>query len=410
MKTNLLRTNPSQYLAALIACGAMLAGEGISAQTQVNEYSARPLPPVPTPLQVQRSIDPTGTQTNSFDSTARRYETLFTIESPPLPPSYNVSARIVRPTEDQPAAAPETTERERSELISSSAFNVAVKPQAKVEPSPALGAQRVAELPKTLSEKKPPRPNGFFVSFENKGHTGELEPVLDTSVPEAPIPEAALPESAFPQASSTEMRAAEIPANTATDEIKIDPDSFEELETSESYSADTDAHKIERENGSVSDDQAPLEEESQDDDLAKQDEDDLQPEPRQFGVWPKKSMQEVTADIRNFEGKVPADESSVLIASTRRHYHSAPKPEKVFAWAAPQIRYQPLYFEDVQLERYGQTKGLVKQPLVSGFKFFRDAALLPLNASIDCPGSCDSPLGFCRPGAPCNSGCSSCQR
>lgn len=310
-------------------------------------------------------------------------KTLFSIESPPVPPGYDVTARIVRTAPIESVAPPAPPQIQQPKLKSSSELSVAVESPASVTPPPAFSPQRLAELPETLVSEKPKEPTEFPVSFQ-KGHSGNLEPVLD-----APRPD---------------FETAQTPEPEVNDGISVDPDSFDELETDDGDMEGDDRETDDKDRETEDDD-------SETDDLDDEEEDDLQPEARQFGVWPKKSMQEVRADVRNFGGEVPVDESGVLIASTQRYYRSTPKTEKTFAWAAPKIRYQPLYFEDAQLERYGQTKGLIKQPIISGFKFFRDAALLPFNAAKDCPGSCDGPLGFCRPGSPCNdAGCSSCQR
>lgn len=132
---------------------------------------------------------------------------------------------------------------------------------------------------------------------------------------------------------------------------------------------------------------------------------------RQFGTWPRKSMRQVNVSVRDTNAVVPDDESNVLSLSSQRFYNGDAKTQKVFAWTAANIRHQPLYFEDVASERYGQTHGIVKQPFVSAFKFLRDAALLPANAAIDCPGSCDTPLGFRRPGSPQDRcGCAKCDQ
>jgi hypothetical protein len=73
---------------------------------------------------------------------------------------------------------------------------------------------------------------------------------------------------------------------------------------------------------------------------------------------------------------------------------------KIASWVAPGITYQPLYFEDVPLERYGQTFGLLRQPWVSGARFLADGLVLPYNVFVQPPRSCDTPLGYCRPGSP----------
>ncbi len=420
-----MKTSPLTHLAALFvfgACGVLLPGGEASAQIHTSEYTARPLPPLPTNVVGQPVFNESAFPAQTLDSAIghRKPKTLFTIAAPPVPKDYDVSARIVRPGSAEvgpnkaavgtdPTPTAQTVEPQPDALVKSSSFGVTVQPPKNILPPTAVSFERVAELPRPLDTQNQKAPEAFFVAVQNLGYDGDLEPVLD-----APVSDAAAPE----------MEAGKMLENGPNDKISIDPDSFQESEAEDFKSLKDDdaaitnggdSEETEKTSPQQTDDLADLDrEEDEDDDEENEedeDEDDLQPEARQFGVWPKKSIQEVNVDVRDFYGQVPADESGALIASTQRYYRSTPKTEKVFAWAAPKIRYQPLYFEDAQLERYGQTKGLIKQPIVSGFKFFRDAALLPLNASIDCPGSCDGPLGFCRPGSPCgNSGCTSCQR
>ncbi len=120
----------------------------------------------------------------------------------------------------------------------------------------------------------------------------------------------------------------------------------------------------------------------------------------EFGPWPSKSIQAVRLDMVEYDAEAPEDRASKLFESSRRFDGNIAATDKVFAWAAPNIKYQPLYFEDVALERYGQTKGLVKQPFVSAGRFLADKLLLVPRAMRVCPHSCDSPLGYCRPGSP----------
>lgn len=130
------------------------------------------------------------------------------------------------------------------------------------------------------------------------------------------------------------------------------------------------------------------------------DEDDSPIARPEFGQWPSRSIRETRLDLAEYGAEAPEDRSSKLFESSQRFDDSIAATEKVFAWAAPNISYQPLYFEDVALERYGQTKGLVKQPFVSAGRFLADNFLLTTRALRVCPHSCDSPLGFCRPGSP----------
>ncbi|MEL7499171.1 MAG: hypothetical protein AAFN77_16305 [Planctomycetota bacterium] len=117
---------------------------------------------------------------------------------------------------------------------------------------------------------------------------------------------------------------------------------------------------------------------------------------KQIPAWPAKTIQQIQIDIRETEQRIPADRSFEL--SGFGGPASRPTSSKVFAWAAPDIRYQPLYFEDVALERYLQTRPPFQQSVASGLHFFKSLVLLPHQMRHDHPASCDYPLGFCRPG------------
>ena len=95
-------------------------------------------------------------------------------------------------------------------------------------------------------------------------------------------------------------------------------------------------------------------------------------------------------------GRVPEDRSELLDGFGR--IGPVGESVKVFAWEAPNIRYQPLYFEDVVLERYGQTQPDFRQSIRSAILFGAQYAGLPLQTWETNPKSCDHPLGYCRPG------------
>ena len=71
---------------------------------------------------------------------------------------------------------------------------------------------------------------------------------------------------------------------------------------------------------------------------------------------------------------------------------------KAVAWASPAFCYQPLYFEHVNLERYGIGYPCPLNALASGTKFFVDASLLPIAMIKHHPKSCECTLGHLRPG------------
>ncbi len=73
-------------------------------------------------------------------------------------------------------------------------------------------------------------------------------------------------------------------------------------------------------------------------------------------------------------------------------------PPSCFAWCASNIWYNPLYFQDVQLERYGHTYCEPLQPLVSVGRFGVQLIALPYQMGIDPPCKKDYALGYYRPG------------
>lgn len=73
--------------------------------------------------------------------------------------------------------------------------------------------------------------------------------------------------------------------------------------------------------------------------------------------------------------------------------------DSTFTWKATGACHKPLYFEDVQLERYGHEWGPVVQPAISTLNFFGSVALLPYNMGIHPMNECQYPLGYYRPGS-----------
>lgn len=65
---------------------------------------------------------------------------------------------------------------------------------------------------------------------------------------------------------------------------------------------------------------------------------------------------------------------------------------------ASALCHKPLYFEEVQLERYGHTAGPFRQPIISGAHFILNLAMLPYHMGINPPTECQYALGYYRPG------------
>jgi hypothetical protein len=70
-----------------------------------------------------------------------------------------------------------------------------------------------------------------------------------------------------------------------------------------------------------------------------------------------------------------------------------------FSWKSPGTCHKPLYFEDVQLERYGHSWNPVVQPFMSAGHFFVSVPLLPYKMGLNPPNECMYTLGYYRPGS-----------
>ena len=74
-------------------------------------------------------------------------------------------------------------------------------------------------------------------------------------------------------------------------------------------------------------------------------------------------------------------------------------PEFTYNWKAAALCHKPLYFEQVQLERYGHSWGPYVQPIMSGVHFFGTLPILPYKMGIRTPCECVYTLGYYRPGS-----------
>lgn len=67
-------------------------------------------------------------------------------------------------------------------------------------------------------------------------------------------------------------------------------------------------------------------------------------------------------------------------------------------WHASSLCHKPLYFENIQLERYGHSRGPFLQPVHSTFHFFKSIIFFPYKTAINPMNECQYSLGFYRPG------------
>ena len=68
-------------------------------------------------------------------------------------------------------------------------------------------------------------------------------------------------------------------------------------------------------------------------------------------------------------------------------------------WSATCSRHRPLYFEEINAERYGFTVSYALQPVISAAHFFGSIPALPYKMAVDHPRDCIYTLGHYRPGS-----------
>lgn len=81
------------------------------------------------------------------------------------------------------------------------------------------------------------------------------------------------------------------------------------------------------------------------------------------------------------------------VAFTPRNWTST-----TMTYTASNLCHKPLYFEEVNLERYGHTAGPLAQPVISSAHFFLNIAVLPYKMGVHMPHECQYALGYYRPG------------
>ncbi|MBI5761681.1 MAG: hypothetical protein HZA46_24490 [Planctomycetales bacterium] len=92
-------------------------------------------------------------------------------------------------------------------------------------------------------------------------------------------------------------------------------------------------------------------------------------------------------------------ESQLALAGQRKHWLGAARgwSPNDYCWTAPGLMHRPLYFEEINLERYGYSHGGL-QPALSAVTFAGNVALLPYQMTLDRPSCPIYALGYDRPG------------
>ena len=107
----------------------------------------------------------------------------------------------------------------------------------------------------------------------------------------------------------------------------------------------------------------------------------------------------LTTDIGLPDGDVT--ENSARFANMAPHLLNVQRgwANSCYAWTAPALAHRPLYFEEVNLERYGLTRCGRLQPIASGAHFFGNALILPYHVGAVPAHRCIYTLGHYRPGS-----------
>ena len=103
------------------------------------------------------------------------------------------------------------------------------------------------------------------------------------------------------------------------------------------------------------------------------------------------------------DGKRLPPDCSQLFSEARDGNYRRFDTNFCFHWEPTNFLRRPVYFDDVPLERYGQSKSELLQPGISASRFVLSTPMLPYRMALDPPWRCVSNLGHRPPGdcVPC---------
>ncbi|NLX55764.1 MAG: hypothetical protein GXY58_11675 [Planctomycetaceae bacterium] len=116
-------------------------------------------------------------------------------------------------------------------------------------------------------------------------------------------------------------------------------------------------------------------------------------------------LNSVTVNIGHKAGEEPADAARDhlirLQTGTGSDMFERTWPIACYEWESPALAYRPLYFEEVNLERYGYRPRHLRvvQPVVSAGQFFTTVVALPYRAFAEPARRPVYTLGHYRPGS-----------
>ncbi|MCI0491463.1 MAG: hypothetical protein L0Z07_00835 [Planctomycetes bacterium] len=118
---------------------------------------------------------------------------------------------------------------------------------------------------------------------------------------------------------------------------------------------------------------------------------------------PEKPISDLTINIQMPSGDLPQDHAAAcweqIDAQAGPFAAARCWPVFNYHWNATCLYHRPLYFEEINLERYGYGCHACLQPAISAAHFFGTVPALPYCMTADCPGECVYTLGHYRPGS-----------
>ena len=124
----------------------------------------------------------------------------------------------------------------------------------------------------------------------------------------------------------------------------------------------------------------------------------------------RRSLSAISLDISPSQGAIPVDQAKATFGEhdSQIHHPGTTRPWNATTqyWQASLLCHEPVYFEDINLDRHGFSHGCC-QPAISGTKFFTTVAILPYLIGADPPCCEQFVLGENRPGS---HACYICQR
>ena len=109
--------------------------------------------------------------------------------------------------------------------------------------------------------------------------------------------------------------------------------------------------------------------------------------------------QDLAVDIRPSAGELPPNAAAAILGQQEPGNMTRGWNDVVFSWEAPGVCHRPVYFEQVNVERYGYTAGIF-QPGVSAAHFFLTIPMVPYLVGAQPRRECVYTLGYYRPGSP----------